>query len=160
MDDSDLLSKKLEEQRKRIAKKGLIRNYINEIIPNLFLGDLNGALDKKDNFDIIINLSKFSYSSKAFIHTFDIDDHPAVNIIEPLEKCILIIDEGLNKNKKILVHCLMGKSRSASIILGYLMKTNKLDYDTACQIINEKREYPIEPNIGFMVQLKKHFALK
>jgi protein-tyrosine phosphatase len=160
MDDSDLLSKKLEEQRKRITKKGLIRNYINEIIPNLFLGDLNGALDNKDNFDLIINLSKFPYSSKAIMHTFDIDDHPGVNIIEPLEKCIPIINEGLKENKKILVHCLMGKSRSASIILGYLMKTNKLDYDTACQIINQKREYPIEPNIGFMVQLKKHYQFK
>lgn len=155
MDDSNLLSKKLEEQNKRIAKKGVIRNFYNEIMPNLFLGDLNGALDNKDNFDIIINLSKFPYSSKATMYTFDINDNPGVNIIEPLEKCIPIIEEGLKENKMILVHCLMGKSRSASIVLGYLMKTQNMNMEGAIEHVNNKRQHPIEINMGFVYQLKK-----
>ena len=126
MDDSNLKSKIIEEQTKRLMKKPLIRNFIDEIIPNLYLGDLTGALDNKDNFDIIINLSQFNYSTKAQIYNINIDDKPSVNIIEYIIKYKPIIDNGLNNNKKILVHCFMGASRSASIILGYLMITNNI----------------------------------
>jgi protein-tyrosine phosphatase len=160
MDDSNLKFKMLEEQKKRIMKTGLVRNYINEIIPNLFLGDLGGALDNKDTFDIIINLSQHKYSTKCEIYDINIDDNPSVNIIEYVEKCIPIIECGLKENKKILIHCFAGKSRSASIMIGYFMKTNKLDYDTTVALINEKREHQIAPNIGFMVQLKKYYSIK
>ncbi len=156
MDDSNLKSKILEEQTKRLMKKHLIRNFIDEIIPNLYLGDLNGALDNKDNFDIIINLSQFDYSTKAQIYNIKIDDHPSINIIEHIEKYKPVIDNGLKNNKKILVHCLMGKSRSASIILGYLMITNKISYEDATILVNNKRNNPIEPNMGFVFQLKKY----
>ena len=160
MDDSNLKSKMLEEQEKRITKRGLVRNYINEIIPNLYLGDLMGALDNRDKFDIIINLSQHKYSTNCVIYDIDIEDNSCVNIIEYVEKCIPIIDGGLKENKKILIHCFVGKSRSASIMIGYLMKTNKIDYDTTVNLINEKRDYPIDPNVGFMVQLKKYYSIK
>ena len=138
MDDSNLRSKMIEEQTKRLIKKPIIRNFIDEIIPNLYLGDLNGALTNKDNFDVIINLSQFDYSTKAQIYNIKIDDHPSINIIEYINQYKPIIDNGLKNNKKILVHCLMGKSRSASIILGYLMITNNISYDEATKLINEK----------------------
>ena len=155
MDDSNLKVKMLEEQKKRIQKLGLIRNFVNEIIPNLYLGDLRGALENREQFDIIINLSQHTYTTNCFIYDINIDDNPGVNIIEYVEKCIPIIENGLKENKKILVHCLAGKSRSASIIIGYLIKIQNLNYESAVKFINEKRNNPVEPNIGFMVQLRK-----
>lgn len=155
MDDSGLKIKMLEEQKKRIAKKGVIKNFINEIIPNLFLGDLQGALANKDEFDVIINLSTYDYKAIGVMYVIKIDDHPSVEIISFVETCNLIIESALKENKKVLVHCLMGKSRSASIVLGYLMTTNKISFEEASEIINKQRTHPIEPNIGFMYQLKK-----
>ena len=155
MDDSGLKILLLEQQKKRLAK-GIIKNFINEIIPNLFLGDLQGALANKDNFDVIINLSCHNYTAKGAIYVINIDDHPTVEIISFIETCNIIIESALKDNKKVLVHCLMGKSRSASIVLGYLMKTNKISFEEASTIINKQRTHPIQPNMGFEYQLKKY----
>jgi protein-tyrosine phosphatase len=155
MDDSDLMSKKLEEQKKRIVKKGLVRDFMDEILPNLYLSDLMGALKNKDTFDVIINLSNYPYSTIAQVYNINIEDNPKVNIIEHIESMVPIIESLLKENKKVLIHCLMGKSRSASIIIGYLIKIHKMSYDEAVDFINNKRNNPIEPNMGFVYQLKK-----
>jgi protein-tyrosine phosphatase len=156
MDDSNLKQIKLEQQKIRINKLGFNKNYIDEIIPNLFLGDLHGALDNKNNFDLIINMSQHKYSTNAMIYDINIDDDPSVNIRPYLEQIIPLIEEALKDNKKVLVHCLMGKSRSASVILAYLIKNNKMTFEEAYKFINTKRKFPIEPNIGFIYQLKKY----
>jgi len=156
MDDSNLKHIKLEQQKLRINKLGFNRNYIDEIIPNLFLGDLHGALDNKNNFDLIINMSQHKYSTNAMIYDINIDDDPSVNIRPYLNQLIPLIEEALKENKKVLVHCLMGKSRSASVILAYLIKNNNMTFENAFNFVNTKRKFPIEPNIGFVYQLKKY----
>jgi len=152
IDDTVLLTRKTENQ-----KSYLIRNYYNQIIPNLYLGDLNKALDSQKEFDIIINLSGYDYFPLAptKIYTFDIDDHSSSDIIEPINLFLPIIDEGLSLNKKILVHCLMGLSRSPSIIVAYLMKKNSWSFDEAVKFVNSKRTHPININFGFTHKLNK-----
>jgi protein-tyrosine phosphatase len=48
----------------------------------------------------------------------------------------------------------MGISRSASIVVAYLMYKNKMSYDEAFDEVKNKRSV-ISPNIGFQEQLKK-----
>ena len=61
-----------------------------------------------------------------------------------------------NADNNILIHCFMGRSRSASLITFYLMKEKGWDYDTCINIILEKRPF-VNPNAGFVEQLKEYY---
>ncbi|KAH3757360.1 Dual specificity protein phosphatase 1 [Pelomyxa schiedti] len=52
---------------------------------------------------------------------------------------------------KILVNCVMGKSRSATVVLQYLMTHNSMTFSQALSHVKAVRE--ISPNCGFMYQL-------
>jgi len=53
---------------------------------------------------------------------------------------------------KVLVHCGFGVSRSASLVIMYLMKTWQKGYEEAYDYVKACREI-IEPNEGFKIQL-------
>jgi len=46
----------------------------------------------------------------------------------------------------------MGVSRSASVLIAFLMKEYKLRYKEAFELVNKKRKF-IAPNEGFLQQL-------
>lgn len=48
----------------------------------------------------------------------------------------------------VLVHCAAGVSRSASIVIAYLMRNNGMNYTEAYALVKNKR-FVICPNHGF-----------
>ena len=52
---------------------------------------------------------------------------------------------------KVFVHCVQGMSRSATLVLAYLMKTCGMGVQDAVRLVRSKRE--IYPNPGFLQQL-------
>ncbi len=58
------------------------------------------------------------------------------------------------QDTKILFHCYAGVSRSASLAIAYLMKTNIMTFDKAYELVKMKRNM-INPNNGFMEALHK-----
>ena len=66
------------------------------------------------------------------------------------------MDKAINEsqNNKILVHCRAGASRSASLVIAFLMKKKKLSLIESYQFVLNKRPI-IEPNMGFVIQLKQ-----
>lgn len=63
------------------------------------------------------------------------------------------INTAVKNNENILVHCMAGISRSVSMVIYYLMKKNKIDYDTAFNFVKNKRTIA-NPNDSFRKQLK------
>lgn len=167
--DDNLLDKNIKMNIDKIkkTKSMLYQNYGHEIIPNLYLSDLKYSLYNNLNFDIIINLSEYNYkplNSNTKLYYYDIKDEVTSNIIDIILLTNEIILSGLKENKKILVHCQKGLSRSVSIIMGFLMVHHKVTFEEAEKIIlskrislinGEERKYDISINIGFILQLKK-----
>lgn len=56
---------------------------------------------------------------------------------------------------KVLVHCKMGISRSASVVIAYAMKAYHLTLAEASQLVKTKRSC-IKPNNAFALQLKTY----
>ena len=79
-----------------------------------------------------------------------IDDAIDEDIISWFQEAFKFIDSSINN---IYIHCVMGISRSPSIVIGYLMYKKKMKYEEAYDFVKNKRNV-ISPNPGFQEQLK------
>ncbi|XP_037815179.1 dual specificity protein phosphatase 19 [Lucilia sericata] len=82
-------------------------------------------------------------------------DLPETNLKEQgiLSKAFDFIEAVRLINGRILVHCNAGVSRSATIVIAYLMQFHNMDFDMAYKQVKSQREC-IQPNAGFLKQLK------
>jgi hypothetical protein len=140
----------------------------NEIIPGLFLGSMNSS------FEVMI-LQQFQIHNVIvcgpFLPEFLQNSHlerqypirylripVADSIDEELIRYLPIvcrfIDECLvQRQEGILVHCQAGISRSASVIIAWLMYQQHIDYSQAFTIVQSQRNF-IHPNERFMKDLQ------
>jgi dual specificity phosphatase 12 len=116
----------------------------DEIEPRLFLGNCTAARNiqflKSKEISHILTIDSFpipnyvcsSASVKnKYIH---ISDMSRENILEHFEDCISFIEDALKDERgsnSILVHCFYGVSRSATIVIAYLMKKYSISYQKA-----------------------------
>ncbi|KZF21524.1 dual specificity protein phosphatase 12 [Xylona heveae TC161] len=86
-------------------------------------------------------------------HVVEVDDIEDENLLEHFEATNKFIQDGLDAGGGVLVHCAMGKSRSATCAAAFLMaKYHISPYEALGQI---RRGRPMcEPNQGFMAQLE------
>lgn len=82
----------------------------------------------------------------------DLDDDQKVNIMDAIETCYNFIEECRNEGGKVLVHCQAGISRSAAVVIAYLMKEEGMSLRDAFFYVKSKRSQ-IGPNVGFFRQL-------
>ena len=85
----------------------------------------------------------------------DILDSEKDDIKKYFEESYKFIDEGINNNGNVLIHCHAGISRSSTILIAYIMKSKKMKLDKVLDILRAKRE-KVNPNSGFIEQLKKY----
>lgn len=84
---------------------------------------------------------------------FYLSDEPSSNIIPLIEYAIPIINKAIVEKENLLVHCEAGISRSASIIIGYLIREKNMSPKDALDYVEERRPC-IWPNHGFWNQLE------
>ncbi len=133
---------------------------ISQITPRIYLGSIEAALDAKDlqkrGITHIINAAKDAvYDSDLPQIRLHLDDIPQENLFRVLEPSRLVMRKILlvNSENKILVHCMAGVSRSASIVVYYLMKDEGLTFDQALARVRKSREF-VNPNRGFEKALR------
>jgi len=135
-------------------------NEMNEVTPNLFLGSVKAACDK----DVLIkngitHILSIGYKlprphEKHFTYLVfdDVLDYALQDLLPFYEESHRFMDECLASGGKILVHCQMGVSRSGSLVLSFLMRMNRWDFDEAYKSVQTRRAM-LDPNIGFQVQM-------
>ena len=62
----------------------------------------------------------------------------------------------LHSKNNILIHCVVGMSRNASLVIFYMMKEKGWDYDTCYKYVKERRPI-VEPNVGLEAQLRDYY---
>lgn len=96
--------------------------------------------------------SNFLKSQKYTHLVIPIEDDPNEDLLQHFEQMCNFIDEGLLGGGGVFVHCAMGKSRSATAIVAYLMWKYGFPAQDALSQVCEGR--PVcSPNPGFMEQL-------
>ena len=84
-----------------------------------------------------------------------LDDSPEADIAQYFEPCMKFLQEAKTAGHRVLVHCKMGMSRSPTIIILWLMETQKMSLREATEYVRKKRPF-INPNPGFLQQLGQH----
>jgi protein-tyrosine phosphatase len=143
--------KKLDESRTQFYPE------INKITENIFLGNQDAARDKdllkELNITHVLCCASFidQFHPNHFTYkSLELDDDPKANIQKYFKECI----EYINSGEKVFVHCHAGISRSASIVIAYLMWKEKLSFSEAKEFVKSRRP-AIYPNSGFEMQLSK-----
>ena len=133
-------------------------NDMDHITEYLWLGNFKSANNinnlKKEGIKKILTImdktAPFYLKKDNFNHKIiKVSDMPTSNIIRHLGECLNFI----KGNDKILVHCMSGASRSASIVIAYIMWDHKKTFDDAFNFVNKIRPVAF-PNFGFREQLK------
>jgi hypothetical protein len=81
-----------------------------------------------------------------------LNDHGSEDISKYFDSSAKIIQDALDSGKTVLVHCKAGISRSASIVIAYLMRFEKLTFDMAFAKLRLARKC-VDPNLGFTAKL-------
>ena len=82
-------------------------------------------------------------------------DDEKTDLLKHWDDTYKYISKAKTEGSKVLVHCKMGISRSASVVIAYAMKAYNWDFKTALQHVREKRSC-IKPNTSFLSQLETY----
>lgn len=127
------------------------------VVPNLYVGSQDCcAPDVLSEYGIKAVLSvgiesPHKVSTITYTHV-ECLDLPETNLANVITTCNAAIKSAANENINILVHCNAGVSRSAAVIIGYLMLEMRMPYDSAYQLLKSVRPC-VQPNPGFVKQL-------
>jgi len=149
---------------------------INEIIPHLYISNWdtsnNPEIIRLHNIKAVITLEttnkptqilRYYYSNKIdFIH-IQIIDMKESDIGKYFDSTYNFIQKHISKNENVLIHCAAGISRSATIILNFILRDMFRKYNLkhekpeeiliySLDIARTKRPI-INPNPGFINQL-------
>ncbi|KAJ7316313.1 hypothetical protein JRQ81_002475 [Phrynocephalus forsythii] len=130
-----------------------------EILPFLYLGSAYHA-SRKDMLDALGITALINVSANCPNHfeghyqykSIPVEDNHKADISCWFNEAIDFIDSVKNDGGRVFVHCQAGISRSATICLAYLMRTNRVKLDEAFEFVKQRRSI-ISPNFSFMGQL-------
>ena len=148
--------------------------YAAEIIDNLYLSSVGPATSNnfvtKIGIESILTLlanNELNTSDQQFLSDsnrftwkwikikdgFNPIDNETDNLQNTLNECADFINTQLLNNKKTIVHCAAGMSRSPTMILAYLIKYKSMKLNKAIKLMDNKRPC-IGPNRYYKEQLR------
>ncbi|CAL9687963.1 unnamed protein product [Knipowitschia caucasica] len=136
----------------------------DEVWPNLYLWDMFMSHDKFGLWQLgvthVLNASHGKlcckgtddfYGTTVKYYGVPANDLPTFDLTPFFYPAAEFIHQALATEGKLLVHCAVGVSRSAALVLAYLMIHHQMSLLSAIQHVQKKRW--IFPNRGFLRQL-------
>lgn len=159
-------------------QNGIIASHsATQVTPHLYLGGQGDAssasLLRKLKIRRILNVAgecmphshpsdSENQAEMSQIETMHIElkDHSDENISTHFSDALKFIHEAISQKEAVLVHCRFGVSRSATIVIAYLMqygtkespKPSPMSYETSFDFVKARRPQ-VSPNLGFVLAL-------
>lgn len=158
----------LEEQSTRRSDLQVHMELGHHVRDHVFLGSQMCAQDYdfliKNNITKILVVGEglecpFETNPRFTYSEIPVLDMQEEQIIKYFGKAFDFIDNRVNEfgdtTGNVLVHCVAGISRSATIVIAYLMRKYGMSYFEALNYVQQKRPI-VDPNPGFVKQLQKY----
>ncbi|NWV02509.1 DS13B phosphatase, partial [Ptilonorhynchus violaceus] len=157
----------LSDLQRLLWLRGGSDNHVDQVWPNIYLGDAWAARSKTTlqslNITHILNAADGPYSintgAKYYadlqIEYYGVEafDDPSFDLSIFFYDAANFIGKALNSSGgKVFVHCAMGVSRSATLVLAFLMIHENMTLVDALKTVSAHRN--ICPNSGFLSQLR------
>ncbi len=137
----------------------IFQSHANEIIPGVWLGDYHSSQDetflRSQHIDVVFNCTKnLGFSSEVPIkYRVPVDDNLEQEEIRNMslwsaEIALKIMREYLS-GKRILVHCMAGRQRSAASVAFFIITLKRCHADEAIAFIKSKRAIAFHPSANF-----------
>ena len=160
------------EELQRTGGKTVLCGHANEIVPGLYLGSeqasaapMKAALQEL-NVRTVVNCtfepglepglacaSVFEGRRINYVRVA-VRDEDSANILPYLPGAADLIQQQLQAGNSVLVHCQRGVSRSATVVIAFLIRHRGMSRDDAYVLAKGRRSH-VSPNIGFWAQLKE-----
>ncbi len=144
---------------------------ITQITDHIYISNLTDAsnidLLLKHNIKLVVALLVETHRTGEYYSQHGIDfehyriaDFGDADILElfgnggVLDKIHAYVSSG----QHVLVHCQEGRSRSPSVVAGYLIKYQRMTDTAALELIRQKRPYA-DPHGGFLAQLEDYAGI-
>jgi len=137
----------------------------NKICTGIIIGngetvcDLNylksvGATHVLNTAEQHVSVSQARYAAHGIqYYGFHVDDLPHCNISRYFHRTTEFIHRAVTGGGLVVVNCYMGLSRSASVVIAYLMTKHDMTFERALGFVKKSRL--VRPNEGFQKQLRE-----
>jgi len=147
-------------RRKSVANTLCTSFNADEVIPAVYIGNVVDAHNvdelKKRGIthvvDAVLGVAPPFPEDFKYLHV-PLIDCPSESILPHFNQTCAFIEEAIASGGKVLVHCMRGVSRSATLVAAYLMYERRVTCKESVAILQDKRSI-ICPNDGFMMQLQ------
>eukprot|EP01137_Pigoraptor_chileana_P014718 Opistho-2@69706 len=134
----------------------------SKIFDHLYLGSEWNASNKRELetngvgyvLNMALEIDNFFPGNFEYHHCI-IHDEPTEQILPLFDATYKFIKRAKDSGSKLLVHCKMGVSRSATAVIAYAMKANNWTLQEAYQYVRSRRAC-VRPNAGFLEQLREY----
>lgn len=133
---------------------------LTEVIPGVFIG----SKDSESSLSALLKAGvthilqcgvelKPSHGGRFVYKQLSVCDKEVEDIVSVFREAFEFIDVA-RETGKVLVHCAQGVSRSAAVLIGYLMHHTRISFTEALAKAQQARPV-VNPNEGFVLQLRK-----
>eukprot|EP00117_Sycon_ciliatum_P047646 scpid71138/ scgid34015/ Protein phosphatase Slingshot homolog 1; SSH-like protein 1 len=134
----------------------------SEIFDFLYLGSEWNASDldfmTENNVKKILNVAgeiQNFFSGNLTYHNIRVDDVPSTDLLRYFEDTYTFLKEAKTSGDSVFVHCKMGVSRSATVVIAFAMKEHQWSLQETLDYVRQRRAV-VQPNKGFMLQLLEY----
>ncbi|KAL4640007.1 dual specificity protein phosphatase 13-like isoform X1 [Arapaima gigas] len=139
---------------------------LNEVWPRVYIGNASTAQDKDALLSLgithVVNAAhgphhintgaEFYTGTGISYYGIEAPDHQDFNLTPYFSPTAKFIQSALSHKGKVFVHCARGISRSATLVLAFLIICEKLTLVEAIKAVRQHRN--VLPNVGFLNQLR------
>ena len=137
---------------------------MNEVFPRIYISDLRSSLSQSilDEHGITHIVSAVAgvsetYPDKYKYLTLPILDNTSQDMNEYFYACNTFVSNALSSddNHRVLIHCMVGASRSATLAAAYIYSETGHDMNDIISAMRDKRDI-VNPNPNFVQQLQRY----
>jgi len=134
-----------------------------EVVPGVYLGSIGAA--QRPDYLREVGITHVLCVGKGLprkvgedfvFKALEVLDSAETKLSDYFEECNQFIEAAKAGGGRVYVHCFAGKSRSATIVIAYVLHSTGMEYQKAFDLAREARPQ-IDPNPGFCLQLVQYY---